>query len=104
MTKGQEQITSALAHIAGVAGEGSLGAGVQERLDSVRGDLEGLLEATFVKSALCVPFTAACDRAAKALAETAGSDGDIDAETAKLEKATKNVKDKSTGAGGMIIT
>lgn len=104
MTKGQEQITSALTHIANVVGENSLDAGAQERLEGVRGDLEALLEATFVKSALCVPFTAACDRAAKALAEAAEGNKDIDADIARVEKAAKNIKEKSTGAGGVIIT
>ena len=79
MTKGQEQITSALTHIAGAAGEASLEADARERLDSVSGDLQAFVEAIFVKSALCVPFTAACDRAAKAVAAAAAGGGDVGA-------------------------
>ena len=104
MTKGQEQITSALAHIARVAGSASLEAVAQERLDSLRQDLEALLEATFVKSALCVPFTAACNRTARDLEEAVRVDNDTGAEILGLEKAAKSLKDKSTGAGGVIIT
>ena len=62
MTRGQDQINSALAHIAGAAGQASLEADARQRLDSVSGDLQSLVEVIFVKSALCVPFTAACDR------------------------------------------
>ena len=104
MTKGQEQITSALAHIARVAGSASLEAVAQERLDSLRQDLEALLEATFVKSALCVPFTAACNRTARDLEEAVRVDNDTGTEILRLEKAAKSLKDKSTGAGGVIIT
>ena len=104
MTKGQEQITSALSHIAGVAGEASLEADARERLDSLSGDLQALVEAIFVKSALCVPFTAACDRAAKAVAAAAVDGEDVGAAITKLEKAAKTIRDKSTGAGGAIIT
>ncbi len=104
MTKGQEQITSALGHIAGAAGEASLEADARERLDSISGDLQALVEAIFVKSALCVPFTAACDRAAKAVAAAAAGGGDVGAAVIRLEKAARTVRDKSTGAGGAIIT
>ncbi len=103
MTRGQDQINSALAHIAGAAGQASLEADARQRLDSVSGDLQSLVEVIFVKSALCVPFTAACDRAAKAVAAAAAG-GDIGAAVARLEKAAKTVRDKSTGAGGAIIT
>lgn len=104
MTKGQEQITSALSHLSGVAGEASLDADARERLEGVSGDLQALMEAIFVKSALCVPFTAACDRAAKAVAAAAADGGDVGAAITRLEKAAKTVRDKSTGAGGAIIT
>ena len=104
MTRGQDQINSALAHIAGAAGQASLEADARQRLDSVSGDLQSLLEVIFVKSALCVPFTAACDRAAKAVAAAAAAGGDIGAAVARLEKAARPVRAKSTGAGGAIIT
>ena len=105
MTKGQEQITSALSHIAGAAGEASLEADARERLDSLSGDLQALVEAIFVKSALCVPFTAACDRAAKAVAAAAVGGEDVGAAINEAREGRQDHKGhKSTGAGGAIIT
>ncbi len=104
MTKGQEQIAAALDSIKSAASTLTPDSDVGERLDSLKADLETLTEATFVKSALSVPFTAACDRAAKSLAGSAVGSGEIESKLVDLEKAVKNVKSKSSGAGGVIIT
>ena len=104
MTKGQEQIAAALSSIEGAAKALTPESDLRERLESLKADLKTLTDATFVKSALSVPFTAACDRAAKSLTGSAVGSGEIESKLADLEKAVKNIKSKSTGAGGVIIT
>jgi len=104
MTKGQEQLQAAAEAIAAILDSGKVEGDAASRLRAAQGVVEELREALFVKSALSVPFTAACSRGAKSLAEAAQGGGSLDVHVEALERAVQNLKDRSTGAGGVIIT
>ena len=104
MTKGQEQLQAAAEAIAAILDSGKVEGDAASRLRAVQGLVEEVRAALFIKSALSVPFTAACSRGAKSLAEAAQGGGSLDVHVEALERAVQNLKDRSTGAGGVIIT
>ena len=120
MSKGQEQVQVALGMCRDalegvgkvVAVEESWKTEVGRRLACVQEVLDGVMNKFFLKTKLCLPFTAKCEQNARALEETLrglGPRPDGDAQQRfmgaldALEKAVKALADRST-MQGMTIT
>ena len=104
MSKGQEHLEEALRSITAAVESDGLADGIDERLRSAQEALRQLQGSTFAKSGLAVPFTAACNRGAKAVTAAASNGEPIETTVDAFEKALSNLADKAGGAGGMNIT
>jgi len=105
MSKGQDHIRAALAACdqtrAKLAqGEGNWVAAANDRLSRAREAMEATVDRFFLRSRLCLPFAARCEKTASALAEAvanaSGTDtAPVEAALADLEKAVRTLDARS---------